>query len=554
MKRFMMLAALTILMAMAGWGCNETVSNNQIYNPPTTCKQDSECSGGYKCSAMGVCMAICRAGVDADCPSGQYCLSAANYCVECLDDSHCADGEYCSAFNRCLTDTNPDGDTTDTDTDTVITDGDDVDPVDDIDTDPVDTDIIPDGDTDPVDDIDNDPVIDGDVEIDAVDTDPDYDTDPDPDPEFSDEIPSTCNPGEGYCFAPNTYQQCNPNGDGWSVITDCTGSYDQCNIQFCDPVAHCAPSPVQNGTFCNDNNNLSYPDICVNGSCVAGTSVAHITLVWETAGPDLDIHLLRPSGTFDPTVQDGNIPGDCNYANKTPDWGTVGDDNDNPRLLLDDINGTGPEEIVLPRAGDTGNYLIWVRWYNGSTTTTVRNVRATVSVYTNDNQMFRYDLTLAEPGDYRQVAWMRAVSQDQVQLEAICEDGCPGGTTCTPHGCDYPCSPACGATQQCVSGSCINDCRRNGNTCTGGLSCDFFSGECVDAPPQCPTCSAGEHCSAETNYQCVPDETTCTASMDACTDTTTCCDGGTCCTGLGSSVCCPPGSCMDLFGCLPPGN
>ena len=551
MKRFMVSVVLTVMMAVAGWGCSETVSNNPIYNPPTTCKQDSECSGGYKCSAMGVCVAICRAGVDADCPSGQYCLSTANYCVDCLDDSHCAEGEYCSEFNRCLTDTDPDGDSVTADgddTDTVVTDGDD--------TDPMDTDIISDGDTDPVDDIDSDPAVDGDVDIDAVDTDPDFDTDPDldPEPEFSDEIPSSCNPGQGYCFAPNTYQQCNSSGDGWSVITDCTGSYDQCNLQLCDPDIQCAPYPVQNGTFCNDNNNLSYPDICVDGNCVAGTPVAHITLIWETAGADLDIHLLRPSGTYDPTMQDGNNLGDCNYANKTPDWGTEGDDNDNPRLLADDINGTGPEEIVLPRAGDTGNYLIWVRWYNGSTTTTVRDVRALVTVYTNDNRVFRFDMTLAEPGVARQVAWMRAVSPDQVQLEAICEDGCPGGTTCTAHGCDTPCSPVCGATQQCVAGGCVNDCRSNGNTCSGGLSCDVFSGRCVDAPPQCPTCNTGEHCSAETNYQCVPDDTTCTASMDACTETTTCCDGGSCCTGLGGSVCCPPGSCMDLFGCVPPGN
>jgi|GEM_PF-6409806 len=555
MKRFTALM-FSAVVALAVLGCNEAISNNPIYNPTEGCKQDADCSGGFKCSPMGVCVVICRPGVEGDCSSGQYCLPGQSYCVDCLLDEHCADDEYCSEFNVCLArgdvdgdDVPPDGD--DPDNDPVVVDGDDTDTVDTVDNtdDPTETDIVPDGDVDTTDTVDSDPPVDGDV--DAVDSDPDIDTDPDP--EFTEEIPSTCNPGEGYCFAPNEFRRCNDNGDGWVDIQDCNAPLDQCNNQICDTVARCVPAPLPNGSFCNDYNNASYPDVCMGGSCVQGTPVARITLIWETAGADLDIHLLKPGSTYDPAVRDGDNPGDCNYANKTPDWGTTGDDNDDPRLLLDDINGTGPEELILPRAGDTGNYLIWMRWYSGSNpSSTLDQVRAVVSVFTADGRAHRFDVLMTEPGQARQVAWMRAVAPDQVQLEAICEEGCPGGTVCSPHGCDTPCSGTCGAGQQCVEGQCVNDCRSNNNQCSGDLHCDAFSGLCVDGvePPVCPPCNEGEHCGPETNYECVPDAQ-CIQEMDACSENSTCCGDTTCCTGINGSVCCPPGACMDLFGCMP---
>ncbi len=96
----------------------------------------------------------------------------------------------------------------------------------------------------------------------------------------------------------------------------------------------------------------------------------HIELSWNTNYTDLDLHLSE--GTDVPLFQ---MPGDCNYCNPNPNWGDGGSDQDDPTLQLDDIQGYGPENIVIPDPAD-GEYLVRVHYFEdnggGPTTATVR--------------------------------------------------------------------------------------------------------------------------------------------------------------------------------------
>lgn len=82
----------------------------------------------------------------------------------------------------------------------------------------------------------------------------------------------------------------------------------------------------------------------------------HIELSWDTPSADLDLHLTQGgSDMFD-------VPEDCNYCNKTPDWGDNGTDDD-PRLDIDDIGGFGPENINV-YTPEVGTYNVRVHYFS----------------------------------------------------------------------------------------------------------------------------------------------------------------------------------------------
>jgi hypothetical protein len=96
----------------------------------------------------------------------------------------------------------------------------------------------------------------------------------------------------------------------------------------------------------------------------------HVEMSWhtpgdanetDTAGSDVDLHMLHPRG------QRWSTNLDCYYANPNPDWGMVGEPSDNPSLDLDDINGAGPENITLDNPENTDDlgapYKIGVDYY-----------------------------------------------------------------------------------------------------------------------------------------------------------------------------------------------
>lgn len=112
-----------------------------------------------------------------------------------------------------------------------------------------------------------------------------------------------------------------------------------------------------------------------------------VLLRWDTTGSsDVDIHMFQRNGSETPPIPVvGGSGGDwwsrdrhVYYSNKTPtDFGSATDQN--PFLDIDNMEGYGPETIILQEAPN-GEYHVWVHFYNqGSDPVTNATVDVTVN-------------------------------------------------------------------------------------------------------------------------------------------------------------------------------
>jgi hypothetical protein len=111
-----------------------------------------------------------------------------------------------------------------------------------------------------------------------------------------------------------------------------------------------------------------------------------VEMYWEHADDDMDLHLIAPNQNWQNAKESDY---DCYYANcagswSLLDWGTFGDSSDDPRLDLDDIPGTGPENINIDAPEESGAYTVLVHDYPYTGTYSGAN-NVTVNIYLGGN-------------------------------------------------------------------------------------------------------------------------------------------------------------------------
>jgi hypothetical protein len=133
-----------------------------------------------------------------------------------------------------------------------------------------------------------------------------------------------------------------------------------------------------------------------------------VELFWSEQD-DFDLHLLEAN---DGAGNQGTpwTDGDCYFANCASlglDWGVAGDLYDNPYLDLDDIPGTGPENINITDpalAPYDGWYQVMVHDYSGSTEDNYGDTDGTVNIYLNGVLVQTYTFTMSGDGAEYSVA------------------------------------------------------------------------------------------------------------------------------------------------------
>lgn len=130
-----------------------------------------------------------------------------------------------------------------------------------------------------------------------------------------------------------------------------------------------------------------------------------VILSWDTEGTDVDLHM------FQRTAAEGNVVADFDYwgSHDLPRhvwyWNKLPEDfgngpTENPALDIDDMDGFGPETILLQKAA-SGHYHIWVHYYDAYSygfgeVDSKATVRIVVNGGTNDPKIYERVHTLTE--------------------------------------------------------------------------------------------------------------------------------------------------------------
>ena len=121
-----------------------------------------------------------------------------------------------------------------------------------------------------------------------------------------------------------------------------------------------------------------------------------VEMFWVESNDDMDLHLLRPGGSLE-------SDGDCYFMNcvppASPNWGERNTDADDPSLDLDDIDGTGPENINILNP-ESGAFTVYVHDYTGSTPDFRGPNDVTVRVYLNGSVVWEDTRAISGEGSY----------------------------------------------------------------------------------------------------------------------------------------------------------
>lgn len=128
-------------------------------------------------------------------------------------------------------------------------------------------------------------------------------------------------------------------------------------------------------------------------------------------GADVDLHMLRNvSGACW-----GDIPEDCHWRNRAPDWGVVGGAEDNCSLDIDDDDGWGPESAALNRPQNV-MYSIGVHYFKdwdfGEST-------VQVNVYIFGILVYEAERTLNAEQEFWHVADIDWATQSVIEVDEL---------------------------------------------------------------------------------------------------------------------------------------
>ncbi len=163
-------------------------------------------------------------------------------------------------------------------------------------------------------------------------------------------------------------------------------------------------------------------DSCTQAFSAAVNENFRVEMWWDHAD-DMDLHVLRPDSQGGHTPY--TSPSDCGWFNMNPDWGVPGVDSDDPRLDLDDIWTTGPENINIDDPAGApldGWYPIYVHDYP-YTAKYYGDNGVHVRVYLNGSIVNTYDFTMAGENRNYYVAKIHWPSGQVIDCNGLA--GCP---------------------------------------------------------------------------------------------------------------------------------
>ena len=164
-------------------------------------------------------------------------------------------------------------------------------------------------------------------------------------------------------------------------------------------------TPVLAGTYVGElvvtNDAGLVSDPCEATLEAVPTESLWVEMFWEQPQDDMDLHILAAGGALE-------TRGDCYYSNCTPsaqiffpmDWGASGYTGDNPTLDLDDIPGTGPENINIDTPQPGAEYTVVVHDYTGSTPDVYEENQVTVNIYLDGSLEWTETRPITGDGSY----------------------------------------------------------------------------------------------------------------------------------------------------------